>query len=159
MATIKNIALFLFFVIPYVVCGQIKIHKHLTSSDGLVNDIVTVITQDAEGHIWFGTENGLSRWDGINFLNFQKHNGLPTSYVSDIKIANDSSVYISTFGGGIIVYKDSQLDTLDESDGLITNWINKILIKKTERYYLEEMMGEYLSLIKGGSRNGFLLKY
>ncbi len=99
----------------------------------MVNDIITVIAQDAEGYIWFGTENGLSRWDGINFLNFQKHNGLPTSYVSDIKIANDSSVYISTFGGGIIVYKDSQLDTLDESDGLITNWINKILIKKKRK--------------------------
>lgn len=116
--------------LPFSLLGQIKIHKHLTTSDGLVNDIITVITQDHKGYLWIGTENGISRWDGKNFFNIQKHNGLTSSNVSDIIIAKDSTVYISTFGGGIITYKNSQLDTLDKTDGLSTNWITKIYEKR-----------------------------
>ncbi len=124
------IYIILFLTIPLTIFSQIKIHKHLTTSDGLVNDLVTVITQDLHGYIWFGTKNGISRWDGNNFFNMQKHNGLTTSDVSDIKIAEDSTVYIATYGGGIVTYKNSILDTLDKTDGLATNWINKICIKK-----------------------------
>ncbi len=127
----KTIFLFtLFLSLPFSLFGQIKIHKHLTTSDGLVNDIITVITQDHKGYLWIGTENGVSRWDGKNFFNIQKHNGLTSSNVSDIVIAKDSTVYISAFGGGIITHKNSQLDTLDKNDGLSTNWITKIYEKR-----------------------------
>lgn len=144
---IKFITFFLF--LPFLLLGQIKIHKHLTTSDGLINDIITTITQDQEGYIWIGTENGASRWDGNNFFNLQKHNGLTTSNVSDIKIAEDSSVYIATFGGGIITYKASQFDTLNESDGLSTNWINKIFVKENGEILFGGIEGNITVYING----------
>ncbi|HSL87819.1 MAG TPA: two-component regulator propeller domain-containing protein, partial [Ignavibacteriaceae bacterium] len=41
--------------------------NHLTVEDGLSNNKVNTITQDKTGFIWFGTEDGLSRFDGYNF--------------------------------------------------------------------------------------------
>ena len=40
---------------------------HLSTQDGLANDKVLSILQDQYGFMWFATENGLSRFDGIKF--------------------------------------------------------------------------------------------
>ena len=36
----------------------------LTMQDGLVDNTVTSIYKDEDGFMWFGTDNGLSRYDG-----------------------------------------------------------------------------------------------
>ncbi|MCC8173691.1 MAG: hypothetical protein LIO65_04700 [Odoribacter sp.] len=40
---------------------------YFTLEDGLPNNRVHCILQDSEGWMWFGTSNGLSRFDGVNF--------------------------------------------------------------------------------------------
>ncbi|MER8277367.1 ligand-binding sensor domain-containing protein, partial [Acinetobacter baumannii] len=40
------------------------------SQDGLASDKVLNILQDQYGFMWFATENGLSRFDGIHFVNY-----------------------------------------------------------------------------------------
>ena len=41
--------------------------KFLDISDGLSNNSVTTIYQDSDGYMWFGTYDGLNRYDGYNF--------------------------------------------------------------------------------------------
>lgn len=77
--------------------------------------------QDSKGYIWFGTYDGVSRWDGNNFLNFQTQNGLPAAQVTDIKEGPNGKIYIATYRGGILVFDNGLLDTLNEADGLVTN--------------------------------------
>ena len=48
--------------------------KHLAIENGLSNNYVKDITQDARGCIWIATENGLNRFDGKNFVTYQKNN-------------------------------------------------------------------------------------
>jgi ligand-binding sensor domain-containing protein/signal transduction histidine kinase len=43
---------------------------HLTAEDGLSLNAVTKIVQDDKGFLWFGTYNGLNRYDGYNFKIF-----------------------------------------------------------------------------------------
>ena len=61
-----------------------KILKY-SSKDGLSYGFITGIVQDDNGFIWFATEDGLNRFDGINFKVF-KHNvsnpsSLPSNYL------------------------------------------------------------------------------
>jgi|SRR5579875_323740 len=44
---------------------------HLDQTDGLLHNTVRSITQDANGYIWIGTNNGLQRYDGLRFVNYQ----------------------------------------------------------------------------------------
>ena len=57
------------------VCGQrldLKFDRFNTQS-GLLKNFVANIVQDHRGLMWFGTENGLNKFDGYNFVAYQ-HN-------------------------------------------------------------------------------------
>ncbi len=41
--------------------------QHLTIEDGLPQNMVDCMLQDSQGFMWFGTWNGLCRYDGYNF--------------------------------------------------------------------------------------------
>ncbi len=44
--------------------------KYLTVEDGLSDRTVWDLTQDSRGFVWVATQNGLNRYDGYEFLNF-----------------------------------------------------------------------------------------
>ncbi|NVJ48637.1 MAG: response regulator [Cytophagia bacterium] len=44
--------------------------QHLTIEDGLAQNMVDCMLQDSQGFMWFGTWNGLSRFDGYNFQTY-----------------------------------------------------------------------------------------
>jgi ligand-binding sensor domain-containing protein/two-component sensor histidine kinase len=61
--------------------------KSITENDGLADDEVLSITQDDRGIMWFGTANGLSRYDGSRFKNYYvntKYSNAPKSNLFDI---------------------------------------------------------------------------
>jgi signal transduction histidine kinase/ligand-binding sensor domain-containing protein len=45
--------------------------SRFTSEDGLANNTVLAIEQDARGFIWFGADDGLSQFDGKSFKNIR----------------------------------------------------------------------------------------
>ncbi len=45
--------------------------EHLTIKDGLSNNIVYAILQDSKGFMWFGTGEGLNRYDGYMIKEYQ----------------------------------------------------------------------------------------
>ena len=55
-----------------------------TSGSGLANSQINSIYQDSNGFMWISTENGLSRFDGINFSTFRSDRSLPTSIASNM---------------------------------------------------------------------------
>ena len=42
--------------------------KRITINDGLSLSSVYDIYQDSKGFMWFGTEDGLNKYDGINYI-------------------------------------------------------------------------------------------
>ncbi len=59
-----------FFFSEILALGTIKF-SHLTVEDGLSQSSVTCILQDSKGFMWFGTQDGLNRYDGYNFRIFK----------------------------------------------------------------------------------------
>lgn len=62
------------------VAAAMPYFRHFTTSDGLVHPDVMSICQDSLGRIWFGTENGLSIYDGTRMRSYkpydQKHGSI-----------------------------------------------------------------------------------
>jgi signal transduction histidine kinase/ligand-binding sensor domain-containing protein/DNA-binding response OmpR family regulator len=59
--------------------------KHLTINQGLSNNQITCIFRDSKGFMWFGTNSGLNRYDGITFKIF-------THSETDISSIVDNSI-------------------------------------------------------------------
>ena len=53
-------------------------------NNGLAGSTVYCMLQDQQGFMWFGTETGVSRFDGTHFKNFSTADGLPDNEVLDI---------------------------------------------------------------------------
>jgi signal transduction histidine kinase/ligand-binding sensor domain-containing protein/DNA-binding response OmpR family regulator len=82
--------------------------KHLTIDDGLSQNAVFSIIQDKMGFMWFGTKDGLNRYDGYNFVVYQ-HNPFDSTTVADNFISTlfeDSRgyIWIGTLDAGVSIY-------------------------------------------------------
>ena len=68
--------LLLSWIVPVVHTTELKIEKVLTKENGLVSNTVLTIFEDSYGTMWFGTIDGLTRYDGENFQTFTTEDGL-----------------------------------------------------------------------------------
>lgn len=87
--------------------GQVQFAKRRTLSleHGLNHTNVYSIIQDRRGFIWFGTRNGLNRYDGYTFTLYQHdpHNStsLSENDISYIYQDRDGYLWVCTWGGGL----------------------------------------------------------
>ncbi len=110
----KNVLFFLIGIIfPLKSIGQDIRFKHLTSSDGLSQNLVLSITQDQEGFMWFGTKNGLNKYDGYQFTVFQNEpnnpNSISSNYITELFMDRNGKLWIGTENGIINIYNADSL--------------------------------------------------
>lgn len=88
--------------------GSIIEFEHLTIQEGLSQNAGLVITQDQQGYLWIGTQDGLNRYDGHGFTTF-KHDPQDASSISHNSILSltqdqQGQLWIGTWGGGLNRY-------------------------------------------------------
>ncbi|MFN7942815.1 MAG: two-component regulator propeller domain-containing protein [Thermoanaerobaculia bacterium] len=69
------------------------------SSNGLAGDLVIVVRQDSRGILWFGTDGGVSRFDGTSFRNYGRSEGVPEGWVADVLETRSGELLFATGGG------------------------------------------------------------
>jgi len=106
MKRLYLLLLFIFFVFSvYKVYGQQERlqFKHLTTEDGLSQSTIACILQDSKGFMWFGTQDGLNKYDGYNFTIFQHDPDNPASimgsFVFEIFEDSNGNLWIGTESG------------------------------------------------------------
>lgn len=80
--------------------------QNYTTKDGLPQSTIFDIVQDSNGFIWFGTEAGLGRFDGINVKTFNLNNGLVGNNIGALHIDRFGSLWIGTNDGLSIMFED-----------------------------------------------------
>ena len=79
--------------------------SHLNTINGLSQGNVTCILQDRMGFLWFGTQNGLNRYDGYQFIVYRNDPKDPASlsnnFIKSIAEDDAGNLWVGTWGGGI----------------------------------------------------------
>jgi len=104
--------------------------KSYTSLDGLGHNVVLGIHGDADGVMWFATNDGVSRYDGKEFVNFTPKDGLAANHVWTIYRDPDGVMWIGTgpFGGsgGVSRYDGKRFVNFTTADGLVDSNVTVI---------------------------------
>ncbi len=85
-------------------------YNHYTVRDGLVQMQVTIIFQDSKSYLWIGTKGGVSRFDGISFMNLTPGDGLMGNQVFSISEDKAGNIwFLSSLG--FSKYNGSSIET------------------------------------------------
>jgi signal transduction histidine kinase/ligand-binding sensor domain-containing protein/DNA-binding response OmpR family regulator len=139
--------------------------NYLGIEHGLSNNGVTSIFQDHNGFMWFGTFDGLNRYDGYSFKVFRNNLGDTTSLFSNYirVIAEDAShfVWLGT-GKGVNIFNPAKANFFQTeikpwnsaSLQLLDNGVNSIQKIDQSGSMLAGVQGKGLLLFEKGSRIG-----
>jgi signal transduction histidine kinase/ligand-binding sensor domain-containing protein/DNA-binding response OmpR family regulator len=97
----------LLFLVGYVsifeASGQTLTFKHITVENGLSQNSVRAICQDSLGYIWFGTQNGLNRYNGYEIEIFESNKNdtlsLPSNFIYTLCSSSKGQLWIGTNHG------------------------------------------------------------
>ena len=101
------------------------VHQTWTADDGLPQNSAASILQSRDGYIWFATQEGLARFDGVEFRVFDRRNTkeLPASWYVRMKEDSAGALWLrpTGFAPGIVRYHDGVFTSFDTSNVLPHN--------------------------------------
>lgn len=99
---LSHLIISILLTVNFYAQGRISFN-HITIKDGLSQSMVTCIFQDNKGFMWFGTQDGLNRFDGYNIKVFKNNplepNSLSENFIYAIYGDEKGHLYIETQGG------------------------------------------------------------
>ena len=114
-AVAKHSLAWLLLLVALPVCAQQLSVRRYDVSDGLAHSQVVAIRQDRKGYLWFGTWEGLSRFDGYRFTNYGVRDGLGHPIVNHIIEDRHGRLWFATNGGGVARLLDDPRDEVASS--------------------------------------------
>ncbi len=125
--------------------------EHITQKHGLSQHIVYSIIQDKFGFLWFGTRNGLNKYDGYKFIVYthkkNKQNSLSNNVIRSICTDNSGNLWIGTWGGGINKFDieteqfTSFIHNPKNKNSLSDNFILKLYMDSQNRLWILSKKG------------------
>jgi ligand-binding sensor domain-containing protein len=106
-----RVLLITFFIgIRYFVSAQQYPVQKFTEENGLSNANVYRILEDSLGFLWFGTEYGLSKYDGNRFVNYYSVNGSSVTGIIGISELSGNKKLICTYKGIISILNNDSIE-------------------------------------------------
>lgn len=142
---------FLFALIDIAASQSSPNFTALTTKNGLSSNMVSAILKDRNGLMWFGTSDGLDKFDGTNFTVYYHNTKNATSIPSNdiLSMCEDRSgrIWIGTGSGGIVYY-DRQHDSFIRYNVKDKLWPN------SDRAYIRSMCEDHKGNLWIGTNEG-----
>ncbi len=103
-------------------------HQAWLTENGLPQNTVQAIVQTQDGYLWVGTQEGLARFDGLNFTVFDKEN-TPAFKSNDIRFLvedRQGRLWIST-SYGLVCRDNREFKSFTVNEGLPDNSIGPVI--------------------------------
>lgn len=122
---------------------------HLEVENGLSQQTVLAIFQDSEQYMWFGTRNGLNRYDGYEFKKYRKDyddpNSLDDNYIQNILQDTGRNIWVATSRSiNRIDYRTEQLSRYCFKKDLDNEYVNIVFCTSDGRLLGFTTEGNYL---------------
>jgi len=91
-------------------------YRNYTESNGLPSSEIYRVYQDRSGFIWFGTDNGVARFDGKEFLVYRKSEQLPDQVVFGFYEDASGCLWFRTFSGATACFRNNRLTPYKYND-------------------------------------------
>ena len=128
------------------------ITKRLISvEDGMSTREVLCAVEDKDGFMWFGTRNGLCRYDGNSFKTFTKQNfGLLENEIASLSIDENNHLIITFHNKSINTIKKGNMQVMD---------LNNYTLQTLESTYpkLPFKTKDIVSMVNGVNKNMFFV--
>ncbi len=117
---------------------------HLTTENGLSQNTIDCILKDSRGFMWFGTWNGLNRYDGYNFKIYKKEddtNSISNNFIYSMCEDSEGNLWIGTrYGLNKFLFKKNQFikyfHNTKNKKSISDNWINVVYFDKRGQLWL-----------------------
>ena len=127
------------------------------AEDGLPENSATAMVQTPDGYLWFGTFNGLVRFDGIKFTVFNRSNtpGLPGDGIVNLYLDRQERLWVSTDAGLALRQADSvtatepRWRTFTAEDGWVGNLVRTFSERANGDLLLTTFDGHVLAFENG----------
>jgi len=108
----KRITFFyaVFFLFTNSVKGQTYYFDYYSVKEGLAQSKVYSVIQENQGYLWIGTESGVSKFDGVTFINYTTEDGLAEGGVKTLFKDSNGSIWIGHKSGGISVFINGEIN-------------------------------------------------
>jgi ligand-binding sensor domain-containing protein len=114
--------------------------QRLSLEQGLSQSVVNAAVQDADGFLWFGTQDGLNRYDGYGFTVLRRQAdepaSLPDNHINVLASEADGTLWIGTANG--LARKRRGSDALERiaSELLPSDYILSLLVDERGRIWI-----------------------
>ena len=137
------------------------------TADGLPENSATAIAQSPDGYLWFGTFDGLVRFDGVKFtiLNHKNTPQLPSSSIVNLHLDKRGRLWVSTYEGLVMregeqwrVMTKEEVRTGDIVRSFVERSNGDLLLTKFNGKVMEFTDGQLKELPDppGDAHNGYL---
>ncbi|MCX6896951.1 MAG: hypothetical protein NTZ16_15995, partial [Verrucomicrobia bacterium] len=123
-------------------CGAAKPGDYLidvwSGENGLPNSSVTAIAQTPDGYLWVGTYNGLARFDGVRFVNFDPFGTPELTHARVRRLFVDAAgtLWVNTFDGSLTSYRDGKFTLEWKGDGSADAWVTAVSLRANRLLFL-----------------------
>ncbi|MDC3352127.1 hypothetical protein OAV92_02660 [Crocinitomicaceae bacterium] len=126
----KNFILGTILVFFNCAIGQSNLHfQHYTAFDGLPSNETYCSIQDHEGYMWFGTDHGVSRWNGFEFQNFTIQDGLSGNVVLNMQYDQFGRLWFVCYNGKLTYFENNRFYKYKYNDILVKHGAGISLLK------------------------------
>jgi ligand-binding sensor domain-containing protein len=107
--------------------------EHYSTEDGLSHDGVMNILKDRDGFMWFGSWDGINRFDGHNFVSYKTRPGdsssLKINRVDNIKEDQDGYLWLEVYDNQVYRFDKNNNKFLSISEILAEKKIKNVLFQ------------------------------
>ena len=102
--------------------------RHYGMAEGMPSSEVYDVFQDSKGFIWFATDNGVVRFDGLEMKTYRAAEGLEDPVVFGITEDHRGRLFFRTFSGKLFIYENEQITPFPYNDIIASTGPSAIVI-------------------------------